>query len=395
MFKVVVGHSDDPDSQSAIESVLAQCLEDLTHILPQAGILFAAIDFEHALILKQIHQVFPKLELIGCTTDGEMSSKLGFQQDSLTLMLFCSDTVQISAGVGYETRENPTAAAQQAVQQARQQESSAEPKLCIALPCSYTANGSTTSGEAMMAGLILALGEQVPVLGGTAGDQYRFKTTYQFFRTEVLTNALPILIFSGDMQLSYGTACGWTPMGSKGVVTKAQGTVLYEIDGKPAVEFYQRYLGDRPPSAENPLAVYEAGSDCSSDNSYYMRVPNASDAEIGCIHFLCDIPEKALVQLTDISRDILIAAAETSFQTALSRYPGTTPAAILLFSCCCRRWLLGTRAKEEYQVVKDALATTLPVCGFYTYGEFSPLEPQGKTYYHQETFVTLLIGTES
>ncbi|MBW4515508.1 MAG: FIST C-terminal domain-containing protein [Timaviella obliquedivisa GSE-PSE-MK23-08B] len=392
MLKVVVGHSDDPDSQSAIESVLEQCLEDLLPLLPQAGILFAAIDFEHALILKQIHQVFPNLELIGCTTDGEMSSKLGFQQDSLTLMLFCSDTVQIKAGVGYETQNDPTAAAKQAVQKAMQP--SAEPKLCIALPSSYTANGATTSGEGMMAGLTLALGEQVPVLGGTAGDQYRFKTTYQFFRTEVLIDALPILIFSGDLHVSYGTACGWTPMGAKGVVTKAQGTVLYEIDGKPAVEFYQRYLGDRPPSAENPLAVYEAGSD-GSDSSYYMRVPNASDPEVGSIHFLCDIPENSLVQLTEISRDILIAASETSFQTALSRYPGTTPTAVLLFSCCCRRWLLGTRAKEEYLVVKNALETPLPICGFYTYGEFSPLESHGKTYYHQETFVTLLIGTES
>jgi len=391
MFKVVVGHSDDPDSQFAIESVLEQCLEDLTHTVPQAGILFAAIDFEHAFILKQIQQVFPHLELIGCTTDGEMSSKLGFQQDSLTLMLFCSDSVQIKAGVGYETQNDPIAAAQQAVQQAVQH--SNEPKLCIALPSSYTASGSTTSGEVMMAGLTLALGEQVPVLGGTAGDQYRFKTTYQFFRTEVLTDALPILIFSGDIQFSYGTACGWTPMGCKGVVTKAQGTVLYEIDGKPAVEFYQRYLGDRPPSAENPLAVYEVGSDGSEN--YYMRVPNASDAEIGSIYFLCDIPEQSTVQLTDISRDILVAATKTSFQTALSRYPGTTPAAALLFSCCCRRWLLGTRAKEEYQAIKDALVTPIPTCGFYTYGEFSPLEPQGKTYYHQETFVSLLMGTES
>ena len=393
MFKVVVGHSDDPDSQSAIESVLEHCLKDLTNILPQAGVLFAAIDFEHALILKQIHQVFPNLELIGCTTDGEMSSELGFQQDSLTLMLFCSDTVQIRAGVGYETLENPTAAAQQAVQQAMKQENSAEPKLCIALPSSYTANGSTTSGGAMMAGLTLALGEQVPVLGGTAGDQYRFKTTHQFFQTEVLTDALPILIFSGNIQFSYGTACGCTPTEYKGIVTKALGTVVYEIDGKPALEFYRRYLGDRPPTAKNPLVVYESGVDLPY-SPYYMRVPTVSDAELGSVQFLGNVPEQALVQITDITSDELIAAAKTSFQTALSRYPGTAPAAVLLFSCCCRRWLLGTRAKEEYQVVK-ALATTLPACGFYTYGEFSPLKPQGKTYYHQETFVTLLIGAES
>ena len=88
MLKVVVGHSEDPESQYAVEAVLDHCRKDLGGDTPQAGILFAAIDFEHALILNQINQEFPGIDLIGCTTDGEMSSILGFQQDSLTLMLF-------------------------------------------------------------------------------------------------------------------------------------------------------------------------------------------------------------------------------------------------------------------------------------------------------------------
>ncbi|PMB21051.1 hypothetical protein CEN47_21255, partial [Fischerella thermalis CCMEE 5319] len=128
-------------------------------------------------------------------------------------------------------------------------------------------------------------------------------------------------------------------------------------------------------------------------NRYYMRVPNTYDLASGSINFLGDIPEQAIIQVTDISRDEVIAAAKTSFQTALEHYPGTVPEVILLFSCCCRRWLLGTRAKEEYQLVKQALPEDIPICGFYTYGEFAPLEPQGSTYYHQETFVTLLLGT--
>jgi hypothetical protein len=387
MFKVVVGHSDDPDSQGAVEEVLEQCLSSLAGDLPKAGLLFAAINFDHALILQEINQVFPDLELVGCTTDGEISSLLGFQQDSLTLTLFCSDAVEIHAGVGYKTQENAIAAAQQAVEQATAK-SLTPAKLCITVPASYTATGSTTSGENILKGLELALGENIPILGGTAGDQFRFKKTYQFYGTQVLTDALPILVFSGDLRFSHGIGCGWQPIGQKSMVTKAEGTVLYEIDGQSALEFYQRYLGDRQPTAEHPLSVYEGDSD-----RYYMRVPNTCDLEMGSINFLGNVPQGAIVQLTEISRDEVVAASETSFRTALEHYPGTEPEAVLLFSCCCRRWLLGTRAKEEYDLVKNALPKTIPVCGFYTYGEFSPLQHQGSNYYHQETFVTLLLGT--
>ncbi|MBW4511874.1 MAG: FIST C-terminal domain-containing protein [Scytonematopsis contorta HA4267-MV1] len=387
MLKVVIGHSDDPDSQDAIEEVLRQCSADLGSISPKAGILFAAIDFDHALILKEINRVFPELNLIGCTTDGEMSSILGFQQDSLTLMLFCSDTVEISVGIGYGARENPIAAAEQAVQQATQN-SKTTAKLCITLPASYTGNG-TTNGELMLKGLKSALGRKIPIIGGTAGDQYRLKKTYQFFGTEVLTDSLPVLIFSGDILFSFGIGCGWQPMGRKRIVTKATGTVMYEVDGESALKFYSSNLGDRPPSAENPLAVYEGDS-----NRYYMRVPNTYDTEAGSINFLGDIPEQAMVRITDINRDEIIAASKTSFQTALAHYPGTELEAVLIFSCCCRRWLLGTRSKEEYQLIKDALPREVPICGFYTYGEFAPLESEGETYFHQETFVTLLLGTK-
>jgi hypothetical protein len=388
MFKAVVGQSEDPSSKDAAEEVLEQCLSALDGAIPRAGLLFAAIDFDHALVLQEIKRVFPILELIGCTTDGEMSSILGFQQDSLTLMLFCSDTVEIYAGVGHQIQKDAIAAAQQAIQQASQK-SSAPTKLCITIPASYTADGSTTSGESILQGLELAMGHPVPIVGGTAGDQFRFQTTYQFFGTEVFTDALPVLLFSGDLQFSYGTGCGWQPIGQKSRVTKAEGTVLYEIDDKPAIEFYQRYLGDRQPTAENPLAVYEG------DSSFcYMRVPNTYDAETGGINFLGNIPEQSIVQVTDISRDEVIAAAETSFKTALEHYPGTEPEAVLLFSCCCRRWLLGTKAKDEFQLVKNALKTQIPICGFYTYGEFAPLEAKGGNYYHQETFITLLLGTQ-
>lgn len=389
MLKVVVGHSEDPESQDAVAEVLEHCRKDLDGHSPQAGLLFAAIDFDHALILNQINQEFPGIELIGCTTDGEMSSILGFQQDSLTLMLFSSDTVKFSTGIGYGAQADPNLAADQAVKQATAGHS--PPKVCIALPASYISDGSTTNGGALLQGLEQALGQHVPILGGAAGDQYRFQSTIQFCRTEILTDSLPILLFSGDIQFSFGTACGWTPIGHKAVVTRSEGTALYEVDGKPALEFYERYLGDRRPTAETPVAVYEDNSDY-----YYMRVPNTYDEESGKINFLGNIPQNATIQLTDINRDEVVVAAKTAFEAALDRYPeNQEPEAVLLFSCCCRRWLLGTRAREEYQLVRNALPKSVPICGFYTYGELAPLEPQGISHYHQETFVTLLLGSNN
>jgi hypothetical protein len=387
MLKVVIGHSDDPSSQGAIEDVLEQCHQDLGGVLPKAGILFNAIDFDHAVILEEIDRVFPGLDLIGCTTDGEMSSVLGFQQDSLILVLFCSDDVGIQIGVGRGVSKDPILAAQQAVDQVIQ--NGDEPKLCILLPASYITDGTTTNGELILQGLRQAFGKNIPIIGGTAGDQYRFKNTYQFFRQEVLNDALPILTFSGDILFSHGIGCGWQPLGSASVVTKSEGAVLYEVDGKSALEFYADYLGDRPPTAENPLAVYEGDSD-----RYYMRVPNLCDRANGSINFLGNIPEQSTIKISDINRDEVVAASKTSFQNALDKYPGTQPEAVLIFSCCCRRWLLGTRAKQEYELVSSTVPKNIPIAGFYTYGEFAPLEFGGETYYHQETFVTLLLGTK-
>jgi hypothetical protein len=79
---------------------------------------------------------------------------------------------------------------------------------------------------------------------------------------------------------------------------------------------------------------------------------------------------------------------------ALENYPGREPEAALLVSCASRRKILGTRTKEEYQIVKNCLTKALPSCGFYSSGEIAPLEQKGQTEFHNKTFVTLLLGTK-
>jgi hypothetical protein len=383
MLKVAVGHSNDPDSQSAIDEVLEQCISSLAGETPKAGILFAAIDFDHSPILQQINQAFPGIELIGGTTDGELSSVLEFQQDSLTLMVFCSDEIAITAGVGYEVSKNPVEATRQAVEQA-QSNSITNPQLCVSVP-----EGFTASGALILDGLRRALGQSVPIIGGLAADQWRFQRTYQFFRSQVLSDAVPILLFSGGLLFSHSIASGWHPIGKKSRVTKVNKNIVYEIDGKPALEFYRHYFGELPPSSEYPLAVFDQ-----DEKHFYLRAASVFDRQSGSITFFADIPEQAVIQIAQTTRDDILAASQASIMNALESYPGSEPEAVLFFSCASRRKILGTRTKEEYQIAKKCLTKPLPSCGFYSSGEMAPLEQKGQTEFHNKTFVTLLLGTK-
>ncbi|MBW4517646.1 MAG: FIST C-terminal domain-containing protein [Timaviella obliquedivisa GSE-PSE-MK23-08B] len=383
MFKSVVGHSNDPDSLIAITDVIHECSHSLAGMTPQAGILFTAIDFDHKLILQEIQQTFPGIELIGGTTNGEISSVLEFQQDSLMLMLFASDTVEMRAGVGQNVSQNPIHAAQQAIAQARGN-STDQPKLCLTFPESLT-----SSGVVIVESLKQILGEDVPIVGGMTADDYTFDQTYQFFQDQVLSDAVPVLLFSGNLLVSHGVASGWTPISPKSHITKVQGNVVYEIDGQPALNFYQQYLGTERFAANYAiyaLAVFE------EMDRFYMRAPNSYDLESGSVTFFADVPEQAIVQITDASRADILTASETSLQEAIAHYPGSKPTTALLVSCAARRRILGTLTSQEYQLVKTHLPSGLLCCGFYAYGEIAPLEQRGQTRLHNKTFVTLLLG---
>jgi len=384
MLKVAVGHSNDPDSLEAINEVLSQCQSVLTGRLPQAGVLFAAIDFDHQLILNHINAAFPGIELIGGTTDGELSSVLEFQQDSLTLMLFCSDTMEIRAAVGRHVSQAPVAIAQQTAAMGKAQLT--QPlQFCITLPESLT-----TSAASILCGLIEGLGT-IPIFGGATATQHQHHQhhTHQFFKTEVLNDAVPILLFAGKVLFSYGIAGGWYPIGKPCHVTKATQNIIYEIDEKPALEFYHYYLNNSKPDSVYPLAVFPPGED-----RFFLRGAVGYDTGVGSITVSGDIPEQSMVQITDSSIEDVIAASQTAFADALRQYPGQEPEAALFFSCAWRRQILGTRAKEEYRAIAPHLGQAIQGCGFYTYGEIAPLQENGKTFFHNTTFVTLLIGSQ-
>jgi hypothetical protein len=67
----------------------------------------------------KMNRSFPGIELIGCTTVGELSSSYGFSDDSISLMVLYSNDIAIKASVGQHLSEDPRAAVKAALRQVR------------------------------------------------------------------------------------------------------------------------------------------------------------------------------------------------------------------------------------------------------------------------------------
>jgi hypothetical protein len=390
MLKVAVGHSDDPDSAYAIAEILDQCTTALAGAIPKAGLLIASIAFDHALILATICQAYPGIQLIGGTSVGEMSSVLGFQEDSVMLMLFSADDIEIQAGIGRNLSQDPVKATQQAVNQAKTHLT--QPiKLCLTIAESLTSDAVT-----LLEGLTQNLGDTVPIYGGLSandwrlGENFQLKKTYQFFGPEVLTDSVPVLLFSGNLVISSGVSTGQHPIGKQGLVTKSHGNTILEIDGRPALEFYREYFGEISVAGGSLLggsiAVFEPNAE-----QYYLRSPDADNPEIGSVSYFGRVPEQSLIQLTKTDDEEILGALKASLQSAIQGYSGSQPTAAFIISCASRMKNLGSRAKEEYEAVETQLGKGFPSMGFYSFGEIGPFRSQ--PYFHNETFVTLLIGS--
>ncbi len=385
MFKMAVGYSEDVDEADAIAEALKGATSQLEGKTPAAGVLFAGVDYEHELLVAAVLERYTDINLIGCVADGQMSTPSGYADDGVTLTLFASDVIDITAGIGEDVSSDPVGASKHAVQQALTG-TDKEPALAIAftdlLQSDLSAVVEAMAGE---------LGEGVPVFGGASAAEDLRSTpwlSHQFSGDRVLSDSLPILLFSGPLKYSTSIAHGWSPTGKQTTVTNSERNVVKTIGEESVIDYYRNYLGDDMGSLfANPLAVYE------DDESFVLRSVIGSDEEAGTASFMGEVAQGSKVQVSMTTVPDILDAARQSLADALTLYPGTEkPEGAFLVSCAVRKMLLGTQADQEAASVQKELGEDFPMAGFYAWAEIGPLA-DGANRLHNATFVTLLLGT--
>ena len=257
-------------------------------------------------------------------------------------------------------------------------------------------DGLNVNGSALVCGLASAVGPYVPLSGGLAGDGADFSATLVGVDDVPRSHSVGAVGFYGDaIRIGYGYGGGWDVFGPRRHITRSAGNILYELDGKPALDLYERYLGEEEsaglPSTGLlfPLRIYDAAA----PDMAIVRTILAVDRDRRSMTFAGDMPEGWVAQLMHGNFHRLTAGAAAAARTAQA---GATDHAggdelALLVSCIGRRLLLGQQAIDEVEAVGTELGAAVRRIGFYSYGEISPHAESGVCQLHNQTMTITTI----
>jgi hypothetical protein len=327
--------------------------------------------------LAEVARDYPQALLFGCSTAGEIRD-VQVHEESLVATAVAFDHTRLAHASLVLTDECDSFTAGQ--------------ELASRLPVDGLAHvlilseGVNINGSDLVRGLTEALPENVTATGGLSGDGDRFGATYVLVDGEPRQDAIAVVGLYGErLRVGYGSLGGWDPFGPERLITRSAGNVLYELDGRSALELYKTYLGDQAdglPASGLRFPLSLRGQD---GQDGVVRTILAVDEAEQSMTFAGDIPEGGYARLMKANFDRLIDGAVGAAHTSHAAIGTASPELALLISCVGRKLVLRQRVEEELEGVRDVLGEGTVLAGFYSYGEISPFSPSASCELHNQT----------
>ncbi len=327
--------------------------------------------------LAEVQRALPRAKLLACSTGGEIHGR-AIHDDTISVAIARFERTEVAIAA------EPTGAdAREAGR--RLGLTLARPDLAgVLMLCS----GVALDVGRLACGLRQTL-RTAPISGGLAGDGDRFQEPWVHWdgaaRRDV---AVAVGLYGDRVRIGHGSRAGWDPFGPERRITRAEGNVLYELDGQPALELYRRYLGELASGLPStglrfPLAIR---ADREGTERLVRTILGHSEADRS-LTFAGEMPEGAYAQLMMANGDRLVHAAGLASEQAVASGP---PSLCIAVSCVGRRWVLGERAEEEVEAVAEGLPPGCALAGFYSYGELSPVGITSCNLHNQTMTITTL-----
>ena len=329
-----------------------------------------------AALFAQLRDWFPNAVLAGCSTAGEIADTRVHDESLVATVVEFEHSTTASVVVPVPGSCDGRAAAQRIVHDL------VRPGLRhVMIFC----DGLAVNGSSIASALRESLPHGVCVTGGLAADADRFIDTLVACNGAGQSRQVLAIGFYGErLRVGYGSVGGWDTFGPARLVTRAKGPVLFELDGKSALELYKAYLGDYaaglPASALRFPLLLEDGP----PGEGLVRTVLGTDDASGSMRFGGDIPQGARVRLMKANFDRLVQSAGDAAAQGLRRLAGADAQLAVLVSCVGRRLVLRQRVEEELEAVRAVLGAAA-LAGFYSYGELCPRGMQGGCELHNQT----------
>ena len=383
MLSVGIGHSADIDLDRALAEVIEGAHAGLDGVAPRCGLLFVADSLDLSVVLKNLQQAFPGVPLVGCTSAGEASSGLGFQDDSILLILLGSEDLVAATALGRALGEDPEGAAAGAHAEISRQLGAVPPRLCFMFSDALHADP-----DSVLRALAARFGDGVPIFGGAAGCYPPGPETRVIFGDEGLREGVVLMALGGALDVAIATENSWQPIGKPGRITASNGKTVYRINDQPALDFYHAMLGAEARTFLGaPLAIIERQGGIS------VRSPMTVDAETRSLEVSGGIPEGETVQLAFATYDDVQRGADAVAERTLAQFPdGRDPALLFFCSCGTRKMFLALDVRSECEQLQRKVGSDVPVAGFYGFGEIGGLTTEAPPRFHNQAIVSIAIG---
>lgn len=315
----------------------------------------------------EIRTMYPQSHIVSASTAGEISNKEMLEMSLVvTAIHFEKTTLQFAK----ETISAP------------EQSLEVGKKLASALPheglvhVMVFSDGLKVNGTSLVKGFDEVLPSTVSVTGGLVGDGSDFKLTLVGLDKAPAEGQVIVLGLYGDsLKVGYGSLGGWDVFGPQRTITKAKNNVLFELDGKNALQLYKEYLGELAkelPASGLLFPLSLSVIDKSGKEAQIVRtLLNINETDQSMI-FAGDMPEGTKAQLMKANFERLIDGAQHAASMSLESLTGAKPDLAILISCIGRKLVLKERTVEEIDAVRSIVGEQAAITGFYSYGEICP-----------------------
>jgi hypothetical protein len=335
-----------------------------------AGLVFLFGNRE--LLKKQEHidfirKAYPRARIVGCSTSGDIiGEEVHNNHIACTAVWFEKTTVQIAREPIGSMEESYRVGEKLADQLSREQ----------LVHVMVLSEGLNINGSELTKGLNSRLGDTVAVTGGLAGDQSGFEETVIVNDQAGMKNLVIAIGFYGEnLKVGYGSMGGWDSFGVDREVTRSKGNILYEMDGRPALELYKRYLGPHVAGLPASALLFPLSLRTRNPDVALVRTVLSINENDGSMVYAGDIPQGEFVRLMKANADRLIDGASGAAEMAKISLQDGDPDLAILISCLGRKLVLKQKVEEELEIIREVIGNHATMSGFYSYGEICPVRP--------------------
>lgn len=366
--------------------------EAVKNFKSRLGVLFCSDDYNYEKIQEGIKSVLGDINLIGCTSAGQFINNQ-LEERGVACAFIFSDDYQFYLGKGDNLKEDPISAVQQAV--------ASFPKTTKDFPYASAIlflDGLAGKGEEAVLAASSLLGGKVRIAGGAASDNLAFQKTEVFCNEEAFSDGVSMCYIASRKPIILSFKHGHHPISPPLTVTKAEGNILYELEGKPAIEVWKEYLRERLKKIDIDidkmnshdlsllLVKYEAGLK-TGDNEYKIRFPVSANPD-GSLNFVSSMLEGSVIKIMDSDIVDQMKSAEEAVKLVLKSAGTEKIAGGIFFDCVCRGMILKEKYKDSV-ALKSQYFKNIPFIGGETYGEIAMHEGDFSGFHNTTTVIML------